>query len=155
MNVAEVMQGSESEVIGGTIRPARTSDLPKIQEYGQKFHEQSQQPFPFNAEAAERFARIMIENEDAQIFISDTGMIGGVLTPAYVAPNWVMAVELFWWADGGGLKLLYAFENWAKEMGAREIRMTSLAALERADGLLRGLSYAPAEISYRKLIQWQ
>ena len=136
----------------GAVRPATLDDMPQILVYGAKFYEQSGQPFAFDSKASERFATILIQSSDAQIFISPTGMIGGVLTPAYCSPDWVMAVEMFWWAEKGGLKLLKAFEGWAQDMGANEVRMTSLATLERADGLLRRLSYIPAEISYRKVV---
>lgn len=134
------------------IRRATLADVPDVVGFGVKFHEQAQQPFPYEVEAATRFAQGLIAGPQGAVFISDTGMIGGVLTPAYCAPNWIMAVELFWWAEQGGLKLLKAFEDWAEEMGANEVRMTSLAALERADGLLKRLEYTPTEISYRKLV---
>ncbi len=152
MEAIEVEQDLLGQSLGGAIRAAAERDLAVILEYGARFHEHSKQPFPFDPAATENFLRIMIKNDDAQIFVSDTGMIGGVLTPAYCAPNWVMAVELFWWAEKGGLKLLKAFEDWAKDMDANEVRMTSLAALERADGLLKRKSYTPTEISYRKLV---
>lgn len=142
----------ESEARGDGIRAATVFDMRKILEYGAKFHAMSRQPFHFDTAAAEKFAHILIKNADSQIFVSDTGMIGGVLTPAFCAPNWVMAVELFWWAEKDGLKLLQAFEDWAAESGAQEVRMTSLDALPRADRLLRECSFEPAEISYRKVI---
>ncbi len=134
------------------IRKATLDDIPKVVGFGAKFHAQAQQPFPFNREASEQFASALIANDNAEVFISDHGMIGGVLTPAYCAPNWIMAVELAWWAEKGGIKLLKTFEDWARKKGANEVRMTSLAALERADGLLKRLDYAPTEISYRKLV---
>lgn len=94
----------------------------------------------------------MIESGSGAIIVSDAGFIGGVISPAYCDPKWLIAVELFWWAESGGLRLLRAFEDWASEMGASEIRMTSLASLPRADKLLRCRSYAPTEISYQKVI---
>jgi len=134
------------------IRRATLADVPQVVAFGKLFHAQSQQPFPYEESAGEQFASGLIENSSSAVFLSETGMIGGVLVPAYCAPDWVMAVELFWWAEGGGIGLLKAFETWASEMEADEVRMTSLASLERADKLLRRLSYTPAEISYRKLI---
>ncbi|MGB1214785.1 MAG: hypothetical protein ACPG4X_15575 [Pikeienuella sp.] len=134
------------------IRKATTQDIPGVVDFGARFHAQSQQPFPYDTEAVAEFVGNIIKSPVGAIFLSETGMIGGVLTPAYCAPDWLMAVELFWWAEKGGVKLLKAFEVWAEDMGANEVRMTSLASLERADGLLKRLDYAPTEISYRKLV---
>ena len=134
------------------IRKAALSDVPEVVGFGAKFHAQAQQPFPYEIEAVTGFVEGLVNSPVGAVFISGTGMIGGVLTPAYCASSWIMAVELFWWAEQGGVKLLKAFEDWAEEMGANEVRMTSLAALERADGLLKRLDYAPTEISYRKLV---
>ncbi|MEX0319020.1 MAG: hypothetical protein AB3N21_13765 [Ruegeria sp.] len=138
--------------VGDGIRPATIEDMPRLMEYARRFHEQSCQPFPFDEDATARMGEIMIEAPQSTIIIGEAGMIGGALCPAYCAPDWVQAVELFWWAEKGGIALLKAFEDWAQEVGASEVRMTTLAALERADRLLRGLSYEPAEISYRKVL---
>jgi GNAT superfamily N-acetyltransferase len=134
------------------IREATAQDIPTVVEFGERFHAQSQQPFPYDKEAVEGFIGNIISSPSGAIFLSETGMIGGILAPAYCAPDWLMAVELFWWAEKGGVKLLKAFEAWAEDMNANEVRMTSLAALVRAGGLLKRLDYAPTEISYRKLV---
>ncbi|WP_170545306.1 hypothetical protein [Ruegeria arenilitoris] len=152
MSAEDTEQDTATRPAGELIRPATVDDLPRIVENGAKFHAKSKQPFPYDPIAAGKFARIMIGNDDSQIFISDTGMIGGVLTPSFYAPQWVMAVELFWWAERDGLKLLKKFEEWAEESNATEVRMTSLGALPRADRLLREDSYEVAEISYRKVL---
>ncbi len=94
----------------------------------------------------------MIETDGATVLMTDRGVIGGAVHPAYCDPAWLYAVEMFWWAHGDGLALLRAFERWAQQAGAKEIRMTSLAALPRADRLLRCVGYSPAEISYSKVV---
>lgn len=136
-----------------SIRSATLHDLPLILEFSEKFHKQANQPFPFNREASEQFASALIANDNAEVFISDHGMIGGILTPSPFSSRWVMAVELAWWAEKGGIKLLKTFEDWARKKGANEVRMTSLATLDRADTLLKRLSYTPVEVSYRKTRQ--
>lgn len=88
---------------------------------------------------------------DGGLFTSPRGMIGGVISPAWCAPNWLAAVELFWWAeDGQGLRLLRRFEAWARERGANEIRMTTLASMPSAERALRG--YLRAETSWTRVI---
>lgn len=134
------------------IRFATLDDLPDVVEYGRRFHAMSQQPFPYSEEAATGFSAGLIENDAGCVLLSDHGFIGGMLAPAYCAPAWVMAVELFWWAEKDGMRLLRAFESWAVDRGAQEVRMTSLAALPKADAILRRKGFEPAEISYRKVI---
>jgi len=134
------------------VRPAALDDIPALLEMGKAFHAESMMPFAFNEDAMAAALRQMIESEGAAVLMTDRGVIGGAINPAYCDPSWLYAVELFWWAQGDGLKLLRAFEGWAQQAGAKEIRMTSLAALPRADRLLRCVGYAPAEVSYSKVV---
>lgn len=133
------------------IRNAGDADIPALVEMGRRFHAASGQPMGFDARAVEGLLAGMIVSDRACVLMTDHGGIGGVLNPAYCDPAWMMAVELFWWAERDGLRLLRGFEDWARDMGAAEVRMTSLAALPRADVILRRKGYAPAEISYTKV----
>lgn len=132
------------------VRPATPDDLFRLVSMGRQFHDASGMPFNYDPEATAGFLSMLMSR--GVVLVSDTGMIGGMLLPAYTNPAWQMAVELFWWAEGGGMALLRAFEEWAANEGAQEVRMTSLASLERAGGILKAKGYAPAEISYRKVI---
>ncbi len=132
------------------IRTASVADIPAIIGMGAKFHAQADLPFPYDADAFGEFARGLIGG--GVILLSDTGMIGGVIAPAYCGTSYRMAVEMFWWAERDGLALLRAFEGWAAAEGANEIRLSTLAALPRADALVKRKGYAPAEISHRKVI---
>jgi hypothetical protein len=61
--------------------------------------------------------------------------------------------ELAWWAeDRAGLRLLSAFERWAADMGASEVRMTTICGLTAAETILARKGYAPREISHAKVI---
>jgi GNAT superfamily N-acetyltransferase len=134
------------------IRPATLADLDQITAWGAEFHAASGMLAPFDAEATRVFVARLIEASGAVVLMHERGMIGGLLSPAYCAPQWVIAVELFWWAESGGMALLRAFEAWAKENGASEVRMTTLAALPRAEGVLKRAGYSPAELSHAKVI---
>ncbi len=134
------------------IRHAADTDIPRLLDMGAEFHKAAKMPFKFNAETMGVMFRNMIENDAACVLISDSGLIGGIAAPAYCDPEYIQAIELFWWAESGGIKLLRAFEEWATNIGVNEIRMTSLASLPRADRLLKKFGYAPAEISYGKVI---
>ena len=134
------------------IRPATPGDIPALMEMGKAFHAESGMPFAFDLDAMGDVLARMIEAEGAAVLMADKGVIGGMVQPAYCDPAWLYAVEMFWWATGDGLALLRAFERWAQQAGAKEVRMTSLAALPRADRLLRCVGYDPAEVSYSKVI---
>ena len=116
---------------------------------GRRFHAATGHPSSFCADA---FCA-MLDQIEAQggLFTGPRSMIGGVISPMWCAPGWTAAVELFWWAeDGHGLRLLRRFEAWAREQGAQEIRMTTLAALPEAERALRG--YRRAETSWTRVI---
>lgn len=134
------------------MRAATEADIPAMLDMGADFHAASGARFGYDRDAMARVFAAMIEADTATVIVSDTGLIGGVLSPAYCDPAWIMAVEMFWWASGGGMALLKAFEAWATEQGAQEVRMTSLAALPKADAILQHKGYAPVEISYQKVI---
>lgn len=118
---------------------------------GGKFHDAAGLPFPFAPKATE--AAILNMMKAGCVLVSERGAIGGVIAPAWSNPEWIYACELFWWAeDGRGRELLSAFETWAKDIGACEIRMTSLEHLGTADIVLRRHGYERREISYGKRV---
>lgn len=134
------------------MRAATAEDIPRLVEMGRKFHAASGMPFDYDGNAIAALLDQLIASDAGTVICSDAGVIGGMLSPAYCDPKWMMAVELFWWAERDGLALLRAFEEWAARVGAQEVRMTSLASLPRADAILRRKGYAPTEISYQKVI---
>ena len=120
--------------------------------WARSFHRQSGSLVPFDDGAAMALLAALINGNGSTVILGGRGFIGGTIAPAYFNHDWKMAVELFWWAEGGGLELLRAFESWAMENGANEVRMTSLADLPRADDLLCRKGYKPTEISYQKVM---
>lgn len=88
----------------------------------------------------------LIASEDGAVFVSDGGFIAGLLTPTIINPRPV-AQELGWHAtDGSGLRLLRAFEGWARERGAMLIMLST--APEGPD--LSRLGYRRAETAWVK-----
>jgi GNAT superfamily N-acetyltransferase len=76
------------------------------------------------------------------------GAIGGVVSPDACGGD-LMATELFWFVFPGkrgstGIRLLRAFEDWAKENGAERIRMS--ARSERPINLLERVGYRREEV---------
>ena len=133
------------------MRPATRDDLEHITGLLERFHEVSGQPFAFNPDAVSGAVEGMMA--DGCVLVSERGVIGGILGRAWADPEWVYACELFWWAeDGSGARLLRGFEEWAREAGAREVRMTSLAHLGRAGRLLEARGYTLQELSFGKAL---
>ena len=136
-----------------TIREATEADIPHLLEMGRAFHEAACTPIPFCEETTRQFIDGLIRSPDCVVIMTDGGAIAGALAPAYCNTNWIMAVELAWWAtDRRGLSLLGAFERWADMHGADEVRMTTLAAIEGPERILQRRGYKTAEISYQKVI---
>lgn len=71
-----------------------------------------------------------MSNPQSCLLVHEKGMIAGTLTPTFFDPNAVYAQEMFWWSEGGGPKLLAAFEDWAESLGATG---TMVAAEQYAD----------------------
>lgn len=135
------------------IREATTSDLPFLMDVAHKFHAAGGMPSTINVDALSQFLTAMIEGEQSVIFRTDGGVIGGAIVPAYYNHSYLQAVELFWWStDRQGRALLSEFERWAAEMGANEVRMSTIASIPKSARLLGHLKYTPSEISHRKAI---
>jgi len=133
------------------VREATLDDMPLILEMGAAFHKAAGNEFDLDTDAtAESVAKMM---EVGCVLITDRGMIGGTLAPAWCQPNWTYAIELFWWAeDGRGRELLRGFEEWARRCGANELRLTTLDNLTVADMVLTRCGYSKREASYAKEI---
>lgn len=134
-------------------RPATSEDIPRVLEMGRKFHTAAGVYAPYSEAATARTLQSLIDSPEGVLLVSNGGMIGGAAIQAYCADNWKIAVEMFWWCeDRQGLKLLRDFENWAAEIGANEVRMTTIHTLEGASRILGRKGYAPCEISHGKVI---
>jgi hypothetical protein len=137
------------------IRPATLADIPRMVEMGRVFYRAAWRNDAYDPEATATALGAMIGGAGA-VFVSERGMIGGVLAPVWCAPTQSQAVELFWWSrDGQGEALLDAFEAWARDAGAGEVRMSNVCGL-RGEAVARKLEargYAPCETSFRKELQ--
>ena len=127
---------------------ATEADLPRILEYAKAFHGYSPwSRYPMDEAATETYARNVMSG--GVILLSETGMIGGLLSPVPFAPGLVVGVELFWWGDG---HLKRDFEVWCRERGAKAVQFSALAD-DRSDimaRLFRRDGYRPVETGYLK-----
>jgi len=80
--------------------------------------------------------------------------LGAKFQPLFSAD--VLAVEMFWWLEKEhrgnrvSLKMLKAFEVWAKETGASEVSVSDLQGVKNLDSLYKRLGYTKSEVTYKK-----
>ena len=135
------------------IREAVTEDIPEIVEMLARLSVSSGSLGKFDDEAAKVKVIRQIEDTDRVLFRSDKGLIGGFTMIPWNSPDWLMAFEMWWWAeDGQWMPLLRNLERWARQQGAGEVRIfTKLSPQsKRINAVFRRSGYAPREICYRK-----
>ena len=135
------------------IREATVEDIPVLLRMGEKFAALARltDSVGYDPASMEATFRAMIEGEAFVIFVGG-GAIGGMIAPHPFNHATLLADELFWWSEGGGLALLRAFENWAESQGAI-VRMTALEAAdpERVGKIYARRGYVPLERAYVKV----
>lgn len=133
------------------VRRATEADLPQILDYAVQFHAYSPwRSVPMDMAAVETLARGLLTG--GAIFVSESGMCGGILAPLYFAPSRLVATELFWWAPQDGQALREAFEGWAREQGAFAAQFSALAddRLPAVARIYRRSGFRPAETAFIK-----
>jgi GNAT superfamily N-acetyltransferase len=134
------------------VRQATVDDIEHVAILGHRFIEAAQMP-PATMAECRVFCEALLVHESAGVFMSPNGVIAGILAPLYYKPAHIQAVELFWWAeDGNGRLLLAAFEAWAKERGADDVNMSTLAHYTppHVEGMLERRGYVARDRVYRK-----
>ena len=67
----------------------------------------------------------LVASPDGAVWTSGGGFLAASLTQTVISPQPV-AQELGWWSgDGSGLRLLRAYEAWARERGAALIQLST------------------------------
>ena len=131
---------------------ATADDLDRIVEFGRQFHAYSPwSAVPYDADATREFVGRIIDGLGA-VFITENGMVGGILSPLFFNPAVLVGVEMFWWAPKDGRALREAFEQWATEAGATAVQFSALADdnLERVDRIYSRAGFRRAETAYVK-----
>lgn len=133
------------------IRRATLADLETAVRFAKEFHAESVHAWvPVDDEALTAWMAGLIKG--GAVFLSDHGIIGGVIIPLYFNPAFKVAAELFWWAPQEGRALREAYEAWAKDQGAA-ISQFSGQRNERAETvekLFRRAGYVPVETGFMK-----
>ncbi len=128
------------------VRAAVDSDVPRIVEMIVALRDAVNGPIPVSRDWSMRTVAKLIADPDGCVFVTDGGFIAGLMQPTIINPL-PIAKELGWWAsDNSGLRLLRAFEAWAK--GRRALLVQLSTAPEGLD--LTRLGYARAELAWVK-----
>ena len=135
------------------IREAVAEDIPEIVEMLARLSVSSGSLGKFDNEAAKVAVIRQIEDKDRVLFRSDKGLIAGTIVIPWNSPDWLMAFEMWWWAeDGQWMALLRKLEQWARQQGAGEARIFTKIGPQskRINAVFRRSGYGPREICYRK-----
>lgn len=90
----------------------------------------------------------LLHDPDGLVLVTDGGFIAGVIMQTVISPEPV-AAELGWYAQRGhGQALLMAFEAWARERGARLVKMSCAGG--RVQTMLEAAGYRMAEVQMVK-----
>ena len=124
---------------------AHRADIPRIVDMIEALRASVQGPVDVDREWTSRTVAQLMAQPSACVFVTPTGFIAGMLQPTVISPKPV-AKELGWWSGDrrDGVRLLRAFETWAKERGATLVQLST--APDGPD--LTRLGYARAELAW-------
>lgn len=97
----------------------------------------------------------LVDSDQAVVFVAETekpiGMLGAHLVYHPMSSEFI-ATELFWWVEpghrGNGIRLMRAFEDWARDKGAQKLHMT--APNEKTGRVYVSAGFRKLEESYQK-----
>ena len=135
------------------IRKAASGDVAHIVAMGERMAAKAQLATGYDPASVAATLSHLIESEDGILFVSDTGMIGGMLYPHPFNHAIKIGQEFFWYSEGNdGPDLLAAAEAEAKALGASHWTMLAQETMrpETVGRYYRRQGYLPLERSYIK-----
>lgn len=143
------------------IRTATHHDIEAVAAMGRRFLQFAPQAkhTPLTDEQVVERSRWLIES--ARVFLAETngrvvGMLACIIVPTWIAPQVTMAHELAWWVDedargsSAAIRLVNAYEQYARDNGAVVISMSDLEVNDRVGRMLTKFGYEKAERTYIK-----
>lgn len=142
------------------IRSATPDDVFDILILAKEFSKEAPSSHKWNKEKTEQFILSALQNTNMTIFVIDVGgeiegALVGLLSELYMSYT-VQATELAWFVSKdyrgkpASLRLIKAFEKWAKEGGATQIGMGDIEGITSLENLYNRLGYERAETVYLK-----
>lgn len=145
------------------IRVATADDLDTILDMGERFIAFGPHGKYVNADRAQLRAGVAAFMQAGVILLAQSdgrtvGMLACAVSPMWFAPHVLVAHELAWWVDeeargsSAAMRLVMAYQAWAREVGAHVVTMSQLVAVngEQVGRMLTKLGYEPSEMTYVK-----
>ena len=130
---------------GRLIRPATAQDIPAIIDMIERLRAAVDGPLAVDRVKTGETLAGLLADPDGLVLVSDGGFIAGCIREPIISRD-RFAQELGWYAeDRSGLRLLRAFEAWARERGAVLVQMSCAGG--EAQRLLERRGYRAAEIA--------
>jgi len=134
------------------IRPALVEDIPAIVDMVAQLHAAASIVLPIDAQVTARFLTGLLRSPLGLVLVAERGFLAASVGTASVAMLPV-AIEHGWWSQGGdGLRLLRAYEAWAREQGCFAARMSTPPGAERAAHVLERSGFNLAEQAWVKVL---
>lgn len=144
------------------IRKAKHDDIFDLLVLARGFSREAPAMHKWDRDKTEAMLKTCIENELTTILVMEfegevVGGIVGVVQPLFMS-NTVVASELAWFVDPnhrgkGAIKLVKAFEGWAKEKGAEYVTMADIRGIADLSKLYERLGYELTEAAYSKKVE--
>lgn len=142
------------------IRVATPDDVFDILILAKEFSKEAPSSHKWNKEKTEQFILSALQNTNMTIFVIDVGgeiegALVGLLSELYMSHT-VQATELAWFVSKdyrgkpASIRLMKAFEKWAKESGANQVGMGDIEGISSLENLYNRLGYERAETVYLK-----
>lgn len=142
------------------IRVATPDDVFDILILAKEFSKEAPSSHKWNKDKTEQFLLSAFHNTNMEIFVIDVGgeiegALVGLLSELYMSHT-VQATELAWFVSKdyrgkpASIRLMKAFEKWAKESGANQVGMGDIEGISSLENLYNRLGYERAETVYLK-----
>jgi GNAT superfamily N-acetyltransferase len=134
------------------IRPGTVDDIPWMLDLLHELHTMSGTPVPFNVPAAmAEIAQAIASPDMLCLVVENVAVLGAAIA---TQGGIRIAHERVWITRkaGWGLRLMAAYEAWAKERGCAFIRLNPKMGDTRTERLLDRSGYAPVEVSWCKAL---
>ncbi len=143
------------------IRKAKHEDIFDLLVLARGFSREAPAMHKWDKDKTEAMLKMCIENDMTTILVMEhgdevVGGIVGVIQPLFMSHT-VVASELAWFVDPdhrgrGALKLVKAFEGWAKDGGADYVTMADIRGIADLSKLYERLGYELTEAAYSKKV---
>lgn len=142
------------------IRTATEDDVFNLLILGKEFSREAPKSHKWNKDKTEQFFLSSFLNPNMEIFVIDVdgeieGALVGLLSELWLSHT-VQATELAWFVSKeyrgkpASIRLMKAFEKWAKESGATQVGMGDIEGVSSLEKVYNRLGYERAETIYLK-----